>query len=399
MSYYRRRVHRKSYNSKPTYYFEPISEVGRLKQEARNRAGAFVLSKFFAFSTSEFQRYASWYREKHGLAAYNYLQKTYPSWKHRSTSMSPQTSARVLAGVPRVMSRSEHFQLLRIYLPYFLSTPKDQGKGAIIESTVLTDFYTKAGNTIVTQNFDLDWFVSSVFSAEELNALQNVIRYILLRRLESSFVDVKSDLIALHNALRAVQAEVTLHYQINFFGAKVVVSDVHLVANQRLIVSIPSIPESDIALPEFKSILVDTALNDSLKLHFGIEIQSIGISDLGRVIQQVESIRPDQEMDSEMGIEGKGGLTQLRIVKRSVSKMETQIALNYGWGTVVCLVLIIVAKSTLGGARPSFVPVFFAGFLAFFVLSCLRDSIKQLKSTIRDYEYRRSKVFASDKSI
>ncbi len=295
------------------------------------------------------------------------------------------------------MSRQEQFQLLRIYLPYLLCTPRDLGRSVTIDSSELPQFYAKAGDSIITQTFDLDWFVVSVFSAEELSAFQNVFRYILLRRLNASFVDVKGDLIALHNSLRTLEAQVTLTYQINFFGARVAVNDVRALANQQLIITLPPISEEDLALPELNSILADTALNDSLKLRFGSEIQALGIEDLGRVIQQFEAVRPDQEMDSQMGIEGKGGITELRIVKLSVSRIKTQIALNYGWMAVVCIVLIIVAKSALGGLRPNFGLLFFAGLFGVPVLFGLRESITQLKSTLRDYEHRRSKVFTSDK--
>lgn len=398
MSYYRGRYQRRSYNRRPALHFAPPTEVARLRQQARRSAHQFVLAKFFALSPSEYQRYSSWYREKHGPSAHDYLQKTYTSWKHRSTGMSPQTSMRVLEGVPRIMSRHEQFQLLRFYLPYVLCTPRELGRSLTIGSSELPQFYAKAGDSIITQTFDLDWFVSAVFSADELTAFQNVIRFILLRRLEASFVDVKSDLILLHNSLRTLQAEVTLHYQIDFFGARVAVSDMHAVANQQLVVTLPPITKEDLALQELKSILADTALNDSLKLHFGSEIQSLGIKDLGRVVQQAEAVRADQEMDSQMGIEGRGGIAQLRIIKRSVSKIKTQIALHYGWMAVVCIILTIIAKSTLGGVRPSFGPIFIAGFFGVPVLIGLRESIKQLKSTLHDYEHRKSNVFAPDKS-
>jgi hypothetical protein len=370
-----------------------------LREEARRGATEFVLNKFLTLSTFDFERYASWYLTKHGSSAHDYLQKTYAKWRQKLTGMSPQTAGRVLEGVPRIMSRSEQFQLLRIYLPYLLCTPRDQGRNVTIQSSDLAQFYVNAGNSITTQTFSLDWFVSAVFSADELNVFHNVIRFILLRRLEASFDDVKSDLIALHNSLRTLQAEVTLNYQVNFFGTRVVVGDVQVLAKQQLAVTLPSLTHEDLALPELKSILADTVLNDSLKLHFGSEIQSLGIDDLGRVIQQVEAVRADQEMDSRMGIEGKGGIAQVQIIKRSISRMKARIALSYGWILLVCIILTIVAKSTLGGSRPSFGPLFFSSVIGLPVLFGLTESIKQLKSTLRDYEHRRSKVFTSDQSI
>lgn len=237
-----------------------------------------------------------------------------------------------------------------------------------------------------------------MFSAEELTAFQNVIRYILLRRLESSFTSVQSDLIALHNALRGLNADVTLNYQIDFFGAKVSVYDVHLAAEQQIEVTQSLLTAEDLSQPELKAILTDTALTDSLKFHFSTEIQLLGMDDIGKVSQQVEAIKTDQEMDSQIGVEGKGGSAHIHIVKRSVAQMKAQIVLNYGWAVVVCIVLFIVASATLGGHRPSIVPLLIAGFIGVPVIMGLIGSAKRLKSDLDNYEHRRSKVFAADKS-
>jgi len=392
MSYYRRTQRRTN-----SWRTTPQTESVLIHSKAAQSAYEFVLNKFFSFTPSEFDRYSAWYLREHGVSARDYLQKTYSSWKNHSTRMSTQTASRVLAGVPKIMSRAEQFHLLQFYLPGLLLSPRANREKSIIDSSNLSQHYMTIVTSISAKSYDVPWFVSSVFSPTELALFQNVIRYILLLRLESSFVGVQSDLILLHNALRDVQADVTLQYQIEFLGLQVSVGDVHLLKEQQIQVALPILTADDLSQPELRAILADTAMTDSLKVRFSAEVQSIGIDDLRKVSQQVETIAPDMEMDSQIGVTGKGGIAQIWIVKRSVSKMKYRIALSYGWLVFVSILVTIVAQANLTSSRPNGLLLLIGGFIACTVIITLIQDIKEIKSKLKEYEHRRSQVFASDK--
>lgn len=155
MSYYRR-SYLNSCRSAYTSRAAPKTEVAVLRDQARKNAREFVLNKFFSLSPSEFSRYSAWYFAKHGASARDYLLKTYPSWKSRLTGMSAQTGTRVLEGVPKIMSRSEQFHLLRFFLPCILRTPREIGQNSIVDSSKLGEYYVTAGNSIISRSYDLD---------------------------------------------------------------------------------------------------------------------------------------------------------------------------------------------------------------------------------------------------
>jgi hypothetical protein len=258
MSYYRRRV-------------KPPTESQKLYCDARTSATAFVNSKFRTLTPAEFDAFASWYYSQHGGGAYNYLLRTYSLWKRGVVGMSSQTWFRILAGVPRVMSRTEQFRLLRFYLPYLLSRPREEFENSTVDSARLSEVYAAAAQAIIKATLDLDWFVSAVFFEEQICTLQNIVRYIILTRLDASFSDVRSDLIDLHNAIARVDADVTVSYRITFLGAQVAVSTIPALAGQSFAVTCPPLTHEDANDVELKAILADYTLTDALNTTLRVE--------------------------------------------------------------------------------------------------------------------------------
>lgn len=390
MSYYRRR-----YRRRPRWDYRPLTQSEQLQSEARKKATDFVISKFRSLTPTEFQSFGSWYYSKHGRSAYDYFLKTYWSWKQGVVGMSGQTSARILAGVPRVMSRSEQFQLLRFYLPYFLSKPRDKCKRDTVDSTQLSEFYVNAGQTILGMAFDLDWFVSAVFSEQEISTFQTIIRYILLRRLETSFSDVRKDLIDLHNTLRTVEADVSVSYRVNFLDTELSVSDVHAVAKQSLVLTLPPLSPEDANQTELRSILADYTLTDRLKYHFASGVHAIAINDIQQVIAQMKVTRKTEEWESDTTVECRGGIAQIRVVKISVPKQKLHIATCYCKMGLLILAFLFAVRwaSTHRGAGGI---VVFGGFLGLGWLIALWQSAHESRIAIKTYEQRRSKVFATN---
>lgn len=394
MAYYRNWKRRNSYRARHSPA-TPASQSERIRAATVAKANAFVFNKFRGLIPAEFEAYSRWYERENGKSAYDYLCKTYPDWKSGAVSMSAQTRKRILAGIPRVMTRSEQFQLLGFYAPHLLNVHRESTRNKTVNSADFVKLYDSCVQSILGQFHNIDWFVTAVFSQAELNAFQNVIRFILLKNLEESFYSVKSDLFAIVRCVHRLDAEVTLSYRVGFLGATVLASKLESLEHASLRVKLPDLSHEDASQPELAAIMAECRLNESMKSDFGSAMQFLAIQDLSAAVLQM-STRLDAEWNADITVEGKGGTATLRILKRSVEKLKAQMAITFGWMIVAVISVITVATLTFKSRRPNPIFAIVGGVFGLAWLNSLWNTLKTHKETIENYERRKSKILAED---
>ncbi len=108
--------------------------------------------------------------------------------------MSVQTSRRILECVPPLLGKEEQFRILAFYIPSILQQQKERLKYVRFKVSELYEAYSAIINGIKDQEYKLDWFVSKVFSEQEIQEFLDVFKYTMVDSLARSYSSIREDL-------------------------------------------------------------------------------------------------------------------------------------------------------------------------------------------------------------
>jgi hypothetical protein len=346
---YRRRSYR-SYSYSRSNYYAPISQSVVLRQKASSEAMKFVRQAFFSLDYQRLERYFNQYAKEHGSSSASYARRTYPSWKCGAVGMSGQTATRILKIVPGILSRQDQLKLLEIYIPLLqqslAETFRESLGNKVIPALELNIFYQKAEALAKQVSLPVDWFVKGVFTDEELTHFQEIIRFLLIQRLDRSFKNVVSDLIELHNACRGKPLQIGLNYQIAALGAQVELESAQGVQN---LIFTPSygIDQSKVT-EDIRGMLLrhvaDSLVQDEANQRLASGMQSIALNELAATLGSIEKAdNPNAEAQSTLRIQAKGGTAVLEINKISIAMLRQNISAARFKQTVLLIVAVCIA--------------------------------------------------------
>ncbi|RYZ86793.1 MAG: hypothetical protein EOP06_13835, partial [Proteobacteria bacterium] len=328
-SRYRTSRYRRSSHVRLSQYV-PISKAVALQQKASTEASRFVRQAFFSLEPARLERYFAQYANENGATSAAYARKTYDKWRSGVVGMSPETATRLLKIVPRILPRYDQLKLLEIYVPYLQQSLAEMFleslRREIIPALELVSSYQKAEEMAKKVPLPVDWFVKGVFTDQELAHFEEVIRFLLIHRLESSFRSVVSDLITLHNACAEKPFAITLRYQISFLGAQVDLESAQGVQN------LDYRPSFYIDQPKVNKDVQSMIVRNIANILSGDEateqrssgMQSIALNELAATLDRVEASR-NSETNASLRIEAKGGIAFLEITKLSLQLLRQKI--------------------------------------------------------------------------
>lgn len=348
---------------------------------------AFVRKEFFNLSECKFQDFVEYYASKYGDGPRSYLSRTYRTWRTGQTRMSRQTERRILECVPPFLDTDKQFQLLAFYIPPVIAQQRRQLDARHLSLSEMADHYVQIAQTLMSNEYELDWFVREVFSAEEIMEFFNVFRFTMIDGLRQSYHDVRNDLVALRKACAATDAAIDVEYQIALL-------DCPLEIDARP----TSLPLSlDIAAPEprlvtefrqqYRQILLEHVVQSRATIRTGDIRQRIALSDVDAVIRQLQRTKSDQEYESTLAIEGRGGNFTVRFEKKNPLRLQYAIAVeSVKLGIVATISAALAFWMFAKGLWPL---LFYVAFIPLVILSAVWTKLQSLRSELKEYERKR----------
>ena len=402
---YRRRSYR-SYSYSRASYYTPISQAAVLRQKASSEAMKFVRQAFFSLDYSRLERYFNQYGRQHGSSSASYARRTYPSWKSGAVGMSGQTATRILEIVPAILSRQDQLKLLEIYIPFLqqslAETFRESLGNKVIPLLELSTFYRSAEEMAKKVSLPVDWFVKGVFTEDELAHFQEIIRFLLIQRLERSFTNVVRDLIALHNACREQSLQIELNYRISALGAQVELESAQGVQNLSYRPSY-QFDQSKVT-DDIRGMLLrhvaETLIQDEASQKLATGMQNIALHELAATLGSIEKANnPNAEAHSTLRIEAKGGIAVLEINKISVALLQqaiTQARFKQAALVIAAIFLLILIANLFDGKNGGlgilllFIGLFFGGSLWY----SWKEEAESNQKQIDRYELAKRKIFS-----
>ena len=137
---------------------------------AYGRASDFIRNEFFNLDYTALSKVMRLYERDYGTGAYNYLMRTFHKWRRGYVGMSGQTQYRILHCVPRFLSPEKQFTILSFYIPEYMKQLVEASRIPTMTIDVVPSAFANAAKRCQETEPKLDWFVSGVFSDEEIAA-------------------------------------------------------------------------------------------------------------------------------------------------------------------------------------------------------------------------------------
>ena len=336
------------------------------------------------FEQTAWANFESSYASKYGEGARAYLNKTIYAWQNGWTGMSGQTMSRILECVPPFLEIDEQFKLLSFFAPPALS---EQFHGQQMALSEIADCYNQIAHTVKCKEYELPWFVRDVFSAEEITEFLNVFKFTMIDGLRQSYHDVRNDLVTLRKTCAATDAAIDVQYQIALLDYPL---DIDTCPT-----SMP--PSLDIAAPEprlvtefrqqYRQVLLEHVVQARATIRTGDIRQRIALSDVAAVIRQLQRTKSDQEYESTLAVEGRGGDFTVRFEKKNPLRLQYAIAVeSVKLGIVVTISAALALWSIAEGLWPL---LYFVALIAFSLLSAIWTKLQSLRWEVMEYEGKR----------
>lgn len=190
----------------------------------------YIENEFFTADRETLRKITDLYYDLYGYGPHKYLIDTYHSWKSGYVSTSGQTMGRIIECVPRFLSDEKRFFILKNELIYFIETlhQKQQNKNATpFEINTLFENYAAQIENFNQSN--LPYMVGKrIFTSEEIEQFLLVCKYVLLERLNLSYMQVQNDLILFKNKISKVNSGVfKASYHVDFLNSKIDLSNIN----------------------------------------------------------------------------------------------------------------------------------------------------------------------------
>lgn len=322
------RRYRNSYFKRKRYwrssiFQSPKSSSEILREKARSSSLEYVKKCFFSFQYSVFEAFIAFYTKKYSSAAGAYLRKTYPDWRSGHTAISGQTATRILNCVPRFMSREEQVCLLRFYLPWHNNLKETDFANTVISISDLTQKYHEAYQHVLNQSIHLDWFISEVFSNDEIKYFIDGFKYMLLKRLELSYQGVCRDLMRLGDLFDRVHFPVNVEYKIDYLGCLLTIESSRLPRIDAFKVTTPIPPIFQTSENHILNVLCEDILEIKREQQSAQINALVSSNDLDLVVSKI-GIGKGQEIDTRLEALGEGGRISLHFVRKDIRRLRQE---------------------------------------------------------------------------
>ncbi len=292
---------------------------------------SYIRKEFFSINKTTFMQIAELYRSLYGEKPYSYLLEAYDLWKKGKRRVADQTMERILKCVPKYLSKEKKLFILKSEIIQFIERQQKKYENKPINCKQIDDIYKEFFNSI--EHFDdkdLRWFVKDVFTKIEIDKFIEISKYVVKKKLEQSYHQVKSDLKILYPVVSQISFGVeTQYYTIDFFKTKLDLNtfpEITMRLGQRGI----SEPTLDDNIDErMLSYLVDEILKLTYIQEVGKINQEISQSDLSILWKRYKDfLDNDNEADIFSEFQGKGGIFSIKIVLKSKSKLNQEFVLS-----------------------------------------------------------------------
>ena len=121
--------------------------------------------------------------------------EAYDLWKKGKRRVADQTMERILKCVPKYLSKEKKLFILKSEIIQFIELQQKKYENKPINCKQIDDIYKDFFNSI--EHFDdkdLRWFVKDVFTKTEIDKYIEISKYVVKKKLEQSYHQVKSDL-------------------------------------------------------------------------------------------------------------------------------------------------------------------------------------------------------------
>ena len=383
--YYRRYNYRKRRDFEYNYSKSPYWQSFR-----------FIKECFFSFNRLTFLKFVNYYVDKYGEGPKNYLIKTYPKWKSGEVNLSSQSGIRLLKCVPKFLTIDEKFEILKFYLPEIAEGLRNSISRKSVNLSDINKLYYHLSNKCLQFSYGLDWFASGVFTNDEIKELINVLKFAMLNRIIKSYNDVKSDIRFIYNIFLKVDIDYAMefNYRINFLNCLIKLDDFS-VLNRNL--RFPTLDRPNLATDyreKFKKILLNHSLKLSLEEDKTKYNHHFIVNDVKKLLSYLSNLKKSQEFDSNIKVDGKGGVANIHFYKKNILRLHSEIVLAtikfFASILITGVIFWVLIEIGIG-----WIIIYFAiGALS--LIGSFGSKILQKRSEVKEYEQRRKVRFTEN---
>jgi hypothetical protein len=384
MGYYGRRSYRRrkrGYSHRPSpQKSAPSSTYGKSME--------FVRQEFFHLETERFERFANCYAQKFGDGAKQYLRRTFPRWKSGMTEMASGTEQRILEFVPPFLDTEKQFKLLSFQIPSVIQQQRSEIRTAFVRASSLKNTYLSLALNLVKRDYQLDWFVKDIFSADEVAEFIEVFKYTMADCLRQSFLMVRKDLTLLQEVLPRIDSSVEINYHIGLLQCPLELDKFPSPEEMLLEIELPTAQLATRFHEQYKRILLNHAL-----AHCQTEIadqanRQIALYDIQTVIGQLQRTNSSQEYESTIEVKGLGGTLRIILQKKNLNRIQFAVARQ------ILFLIFAICSTGLIGAWLYFSNLagvlFLFGIISFGIIGGICSRLQELRSEINEYERKRT---------
>jgi len=385
MSYYGRQWYPRQRCNR---HFRSYSRTSCSSSSSYGRSLTFVRSEFFQLDPLIFERFTDFYARKYGDGPKRYLQRTYPHWRSGTTNMASQTERRILVCVPPFLDKVKQFELLSFQIPAVIHQQNSELKVRSIRMAELEATYRNLAKSVLEREYKLGWFVNEVFPSEELTEFLNIFKYTTIDCLRQSFTQVSEDLLLMHDFLPKIDGSVDMSYHIALLDCTLDVDVYPPHGTTRLDISMPEPRLVTQFRDQYKTILLDHALNQCKVAVTGHVNRQIALTDVQTVVTQLERTKSDQEYDSTIEVQGHGGTLRLCLQKKDLLRLRYATAKQIVKLLIaICISGVVVVWLCVKGFWPI---LFCLGFICLGIIGSIWGKLNELKTEVKEYERRRA---------
>lgn len=297
----------------------------------RDEIQSYIKKEFFSIDRNTFTKIAELYRSLYGEKPYGYLLDAYDYWRRGERRVSDQTMERILKCVPKYLSKEKKLIILKSEIIQFIERKKKKYENKPINCNQIDGNYTDFYNSI--EQFDpsdLRWFVKDVFAQSEIKSFIEISKYVVKKKLEQSYNQVKNDLKILYPVVSQISFGVeSQYYIIDFFKTSISLSTFPEITMRLGNKGIPE-PSLDENIDErMLTYLLDEILKITYIQEIGKINQEISKNDLTMLLKRYKDIlENDKEAEILSEFQGKGGIFSISILLKSKTKLSQAFILS-----------------------------------------------------------------------
>jgi hypothetical protein len=292
---------------------------------------SFIKKEFFLIDKIAFNKIADLYHSFYGDKPYNYLLEAYAFWKNGSRRVSDQTMEKILKCVPKYLTKDKKLIILKLEIIQFIERSKKKFENQKINCNQIDGIYTGFYDSVEKFDIsDLRWFIKDVFSTNEIRFYIEISKYVIKKKLEQSYNQVKNDLKILHPIISQISFGVeSQEYNIDFFKTPINLSSIQDIRMQFDLGGIKEPLLNENVDERMLNYLLDEILKITYIHDVGAINQEISKNDLNLLLIRYKDILDnDKEAEILSEFKGRGGIFITRILLKSKTKLSHALVLS-----------------------------------------------------------------------